>query len=203
MLIIVLFLLFQDANAKNTLKQWLKYIGILSLALISIEGGVLRTMRPYGWHSYNIPNFFEKRIVVKDPVNGPHVLSRDLAKLILPVCAEVKGADELLSIPFSFSNYYCHKEPWRNYIQTFFDTASASQIDRLIQDINNAPPQYIFYQRQLENLSAHEEVFNNGRPLRQRALDELIVRNVNQKKWEVVYKSDLYPPSVWLLIKTR
>ena len=202
-LIIVLFLLFQDKNIKGTCKESLKYAGILFFLLLFIEAATFRTMRPYAWHSYNVPNFFERRVFVNDPVNGPHFLSRDLAELILPVCSEVKMADELLSIPFSFANYYCHKEPWKGYIQSFFDTSSAVLIDRLIWDINISPPQYIFYQRQLENLSIHEKLFNNNLPLRQRALDELIMRNINERKWKVVYSSDLYPPSVWLLIKTK
>ena len=202
-LLIVLLLIFRDAVAETTLLKACKYIVLFMFLLLTCDAISLRTMRPYGWHSYNVPSFFERRIYVNDAIHGPHLLSKDLANLIIPVCTQIKDTDELLSIPFSFANYYCHKNPWKNYIQTFFDTSSPQVIDKLMQDITYNPPKYIFYQRQLINLAVHERLFNHGEPLRQRALDELIMNNIEIKKWEVVYTSDLYPPSVWFLIKTK
>lgn len=181
----------------------LKYFVFFIMTILACEAIVLRTIRPYGWHSYNVPSFFEKRYLVTESENGPHLLSKDLAKLILPVCSEIKNSEELLSIPFSFANYYCHKDPWKNYIQTFFDTSSPKQIDRLINDLSISPPEYIFYQRQLENLAVHERIFNHGKPLRQRALDDFLMGKIQSGEWTVVVESDLYPPSRWMLIRTN
>ena len=202
-LLVVLLLIFKSSSRDIFFSYFLKYFAWLMLGVLALEAITLRTVNPYSWQSYNVPSFIEKRILVNDSVHGPHLLSRDLANLIQPVCLETKNANELLSIPFSFANYYCRKEPWRNYIQTFFDTSSSEQIEKLIRDISVSPPEYIFYQRQIINLAGHEQLFNGGKRLHQRDLDEFIMKKIDESEWNVVYKSDLYPPSIWLLIKTK
>ena len=202
-LILVLALILTNNFTKTPFRRFCKYFSFFTFALLACEAIALRTLEPYSWHSYQVPPFYEKRILINNSPHGPHLLSKDLAGLILPVCAEVQKSTELLSIPFSFANYYCKKEPWRGYIQTFFDTSSANQVLQLIQDINSNPPAYIFYQRQLENIAVHERLFNGGKPLPHRELDELIMNNIESKKWRIIYVSELYPPSVWFLIKTK
>jgi len=109
----------------------------------------------------------------------------------------------MLSLPFSFANYYCGTPVWHGYVQTFFDTSTATDINGLISDLNQDPPDFIFYQRQLDNLSGHEKIFNAGKPLPHRALDELIMTNIESGRWVVSYRSSFAPPSDWILISTN
>jgi hypothetical protein len=121
----------------------------------------------------------------------------------MPVCERVRAGKTLLSLPISFANYYCGVPVWHGYVQTFFDTSTRSRIEQLERDLEQAPPDFIFYQRQLELLSLHEKIFAGGRRLPHRDLDELIVRKVRGGEWTIAYRSAAYPPSTWYLISTR
>ncbi|OBS01191.1 hypothetical protein A9W98_01750 [Mycobacterium gordonae] len=80
-----------------------------------------------------------------------------------------------------------------------------------MEELQTNPPKWIFYQRQLTNLRVHEEIYNQGRPLEHRYLDQLIQRNIREEKWRVVYTSDYGTrkqwgevwDNHWLLIQTR
>ena len=175
----------------------------LLCAILAFDGLVNRISNPYSWHAYHVPKFFSGYKVSFNPLHGYFVTNEELSKLIEPICLKLTKSDTLLSIPFSFANYYCGIEPWNGYIQTFFDTSSKSDINDLLINLEKKPPSYIFYQRQLLNLRIHEKVFNNGKQLPHRQLDNFLMEKVSQKEWLVVYKSQLYPPSEWMLISTK
>jgi hypothetical protein len=131
------------------------------------------------------------------------VIAPEVRDLVTPVCERVGSDESLLSLPISFANYYCGIPVWHGYVQTFFDTSTRSRIEQLQRDLERSPPDFIFYQRQLELLSLHEKIFAAGRPLPHRKLDELIARKVRGGEWTIVYRSSAYPPSTWYLISTR
>jgi hypothetical protein len=172
---------------------------ILALAVNAIY---LKFIRPYQWHSYYSSPFFIGYDVELDANGNLNLIQSELSRLFRPVCDEVQK-DELLSIPYSYANYYCQIPLWRGNVQSFFDTSSPVKIYEIIDALKKSPPKYIFYQRQILNLTSHEDIFNRGKPLPQRELDNLLMSKLKTNEWNVVYKSSLYPPSEWLLIKTN
>ncbi len=141
-------------------------------------------------------------------------IDHDLLRFIEPICQQIEKENsrpELLSIPFSYPNYFCNTPPWHGYVQTFFDTSTRSTIIRLINEIDTAPPQWIVYQRQMKILSGAEFFYNHGRRLAHRDLDEMIMRKIATGKWQVVEKSNYLlvdrknyqDGDGWLLIRTR
>lgn len=171
-------------------------------AAAALLGATYRWNVPYSWLTYNVPTFSGGHIFRHDK-RGPHILPAELAALIDPVCTSIQPGETLLSLPYSFANYYCRVPTWRNYVQTFFDTSTEARISQLMKDLNSSPPDVIFYQRQLSILRAHEVLFNHGAALPHRALDSLIMGKVASGEWHVVHISRQYPPSTWLLIETR
>jgi hypothetical protein len=84
-----------------------------------------------------------------------------------------------------------------------------------MDELQHSPPKWIFYQRQLWTLRYHEYSYNHGKPLSQRALDQLIEQKIGEGIWRVVYTSD-YGEAIlqarfyshlwdneWILIETR
>lgn len=171
-------------------------------SIIALNSFWYRVTNPYSWHAYHAPQFGPAYEYSLDEKGGARFIPKELTALVEPVCEMIGSDRTLLSVPFSYANYHCGLKPWGGYVQTFFDTSSREVIDELIEAINSSPPDYIFYQRQVANLSAHEAIFNSGKELPHRNLDRLIMKNITLKKWKVVYSSGLYPPSEWLLIKT-
>jgi hypothetical protein len=187
---------------KNILRHEKNFFYLACLVL-ALNGLVYRISDPYSWHSYHIPKFFNEYKVSFNSQHGYFFTNKELSSLIDPVCPKISNSDTLLSIPFSFANYYCGVEPWNGYIQTFFDTSSKSDINDLVINLKKTPPSYIFYQRQLFYLGKHEEIFNKGLPLPHRKLDNFLMEKITRNEWFVVYKSQLYPPSEWMLISTQ
>jgi hypothetical protein len=168
-----------------------------------------RWRRPFSWHTYVEKPLFSGRTWYRHPVYGPMIVDRDLLQMIQPVCRDLKQgpAPELLSLPLPYANYFCNVPPWHGYVQTFFDTSSKQTIDGLMDELDRSPPQWIFYQRQLYTLRLHELIYNQGKPLEHRYLDELIERKVAQGAWHVVYTSDYGATpqwdNHWFLIQTH
>lgn len=168
-----------------------------------------RWRRPMSWHTYVEKPLFTGRTWYHHPVYGPMIIDRDLLQMIQPVCQTLHqhSATELLSLPWSYANYFCNIPPWHGYVQTFFDTTSKQTIDGLMDQLRRSPPQWIFYQRQLNTLRLHEITYNQGKPLEQRYLDQLIEQKIAQGDWHVVYTSNYGDTSQWdnhwLLIRTR
>lgn len=190
--------------SQEHLKSFVYYrVGLgLVLAIVAFQGAVFRANNPYSWHSYHVNPLFVGYKFVRDENLGMYFAPDQLISLITPVCKKIKQGDQLLSLPFSFANYYCGVDPWHGYVQTFFDTTTVERMTQLENDLLASPPEYIFYQRQLDNLSGHEKIFNNGKPLPHRRIDALIMRKISEGDWSVVYQSNLYPPSDWILIST-
>lgn len=194
-------LLFFNVKFSCGLNDFFKKIVYVFLVCISIYCMVGRFLNPYEWHHYKNPPIFTGYKVVSDK-HGTYLISKDLYNLVEPARLAIKG-DSLLSIPFPFLNFYTGIPQYKGYVQSFFDLASNEQIERMIYDLQNDPPVYIFYQRQLDNLGGHEVMFNHSKPLAQRKLDEIIMEKIIHGQWRVIYASNEYSPSTWYLIKTQ
>jgi hypothetical protein len=138
------------------------------------------------------------------------LIERTTADFIQPICDAVApdGAQQgLLSLPYSYPNYFCAIPPWHGYVQTFYDTSSRETIQALMGDLKTAPPKWIVYQQQPYNLALHELIFNHGNPLPHRALDQLITQKITSGQWQSVYTSTYGSNgrflNTWILIRTR
>lgn len=171
-------------------------------AVTAWQGASARWRNPYSWQTYHVPPFFEDNLFRNDK-RGPHFISSELDDLIVPVCDVISPGKTLLSLPYSFANYYCEIDPWRGYVQTYFDTSTSSRIYQLMESLKKDPPDYIFYQRQMGILGEHEVLFHHGAPLPHRALDTLIMGRIESGQWKVASESWAYSPSDWMLIETR
>ena len=199
-LILVVVVLFPAPFEKRSLRSCFLVIA----ALMAVSGAYSKTINPASWHSYRSFPMFAHRIVVQHPTYGTMIIDDSLHDFVGGICSVVKsgGRTELLSIPFSYANYYCDIPPWQGFVQTFFDLSGREVIDDMMTKLQNSPPKWVLYQRQLENLAMHEKVFNNGRRLPQRDLDEFIVANVVAGRWKLVMRGQDKAGSDWLLLKT-
>ena len=190
--------------------EWARAMLVAVAALLLCSAAHFKWNDPYSWHTYREEPLFTGRELYRHPVYGPMVIDRDLLRMIEPVCARVgEGGpgQELLSLPFSYANYFCNIPPWHDYVQTFFDTSSKETIQGLMNELETSPPQWILYQRELQVLTVHELIYNHGKPLEQRYLDELIERKLADGSWQAAYTSSYgtYPglSDEWILIRTR
>lgn len=163
---------------------------------------------PYLWHGYWSSKLFSDREWYQHPIYGPMLIDSKLLEFVHPMCSEIErsGSRELLSLPFPFPNYFCGLEPWHGYVQSFFDTSTRQSIEHIETELATAPPEWIVYQRQLDNLRYHEIIFNHGQPLPQRDLDRLIEQRVTSGEWQVVYTSNYssaHFKNTWYLIRTH
>ena len=157
--------------------HWPRDILVGLAVLATLCAATTRAEAPYRWHTYREKPIFTDRNWYQHPSYGPMYISNELLGMIQQVCPLIRnsGSDnELLSLPFPGGNYFCDIPPWHGYVQTFFDITSIETIQRLLDELQQSPPKWIFYQRQLMTLQLHETVYNQGRPLRQRYLDQLI-----------------------------
>jgi hypothetical protein len=189
------------------------FLGIMVPFLITALREKMRL--PFDWWNYNVDSIKYPRVWYRHPVYGPMLIETSHLDFIQPVCrtiaspAFVSGTGagakpELLSLPFTYANYFCAIPPWHGYAQTFFDTSSKQTIETLIAELDQAPPQWILYQRQLDVLRQHELALNAGRPLPHRALDTLIESRVAAGQWQVVLvEQPIHDTSTWYLIRTR
>src|SRR5206468_11974341 len=111
-------------------------------------------------------------------------------------------ANELLAVTNPYANYFCEVVPWDGYVQTWYDTTSPQTIQRLIGELQSTPPKWIFYQRSLDTILAHEKVFTNGQRLPHRRLDWLIMEQIIEGTW-VVVRREVIEGSDWILIRTH
>jgi hypothetical protein len=169
---------------------------------------------PYSWYTYWEKPMFADRVWFQHPDYGPMIIERDLLQMIQPVCQKMRdsGSDnELLSLPWPGGNYFCSIPPWHGYVQTFFDTTSRQTIKTLMDELQQSPPKWILYQRQLMTLRFHEITYNQGNPIQQRYLGELIERQIRKEIWRIAYVSDYGTKQFlgrqwdteWILIQTR
>ena len=196
-------LTFHICYLQSNNKKRIDIVVCCVLLVIALQALAHKIKSPYSWHDYKLEPIGKKYLVKEDAKGNPYVISKKLAMTIDPVCELTKNQPALLSMPYSFANYYCGVPVWHGVIQSFFDTSTKSTVERILMGLKNDTPKYIWYQRQLINLRNHEVIFNHGNPLPHRKLDEFIMDNVANKKWVVVYSSDTYSPSDWMLIDTR
>lgn len=190
-------------------KKWLRSCFLVIAALMAVSGAYSKVINPASWHTYRSFPMFSHRILVDHPIYGPMVIDDSLHDFVGGICSVIKsdvksdGKTDLLSIPFSYANYYCGIAPWQGFVQTFFDLSGREVIDDMMAKLQHSPPRWILYQRQMDNLAMHEKVFNNGRRLPQRDLDEFIVAHVVSGNWKLVMRGQDRAGSDWLLLKTN
>jgi hypothetical protein len=144
----------------------------------------------------------------RHPVYGPMIIETTQLEVFTQICGRLRSdSGELLSLPLTYANYFCSIAPWHGYVQTFFDTSTKETIFRLMQELAKAPPRWVLYQRQLDILSMHEDVYDHGQPLPHRYLDQMIEQKLNSGRWEKAYISN-YEDSPgwrneWILIRTK
>ena len=131
---------------------------------------------------------------------------RSLLQFIEPICDRVggDGADAgFLSLPYSYANYFCDIPPWHGYVQTFFDTTARSTVNQLMDELNDAPPEWIVYQRQIKVMAGQQSVYSPDQPLAQQQLDAFMVRKVASGEWQLVDKRDYLEGDGWWIVRTR
>ena len=179
------------------------------LVLLIVSGAIDKLRDPFDWFYYRSLSINAPRTWYPHPVYGRMLIEKDQLSLMQPVCQAVAGSSrngstpELLSMPFTYANYFCNIPPWHGYVQTFYDTSSKATIDHLEAELKQAPPEWIVYQRQLDILHENEIAFRHGQPLPHRDLDRLIVGRVQSGAWTATQlPSPAYDKSIWLLIHT-
>ncbi len=175
------------------------------MALLAIAGTCFRIQDPISWNDYTTSPLFTNRHVYDHPLYGPMVLDTQLHAFGDGVCQIIQqeGGGDLLSIPFPFVNYYCGIPPWDDYVQTFFDTVQESTVREMTAKLGQSPPKWVLYQRQMEVLKLHERVYNQGKRLPHRDLDDFLVSKIESGQWRVVESVRYGYDSDWLLIQTR
>ena len=193
--------------------SWANPFLVTIMALLGLCAMGEKIHDPYSWLNFRTSPMFVNRQWYQHPVYGPMYVDRDLLRFIQPVCREIGQGNpkpELLSMPYSYPNYFCDIPPWHGYVQTFFDTSTRAAINQLMSELDAAPPQWIVYQRQMKILGAHETLLNHGQPLAHRDLDEMIMRKVAIGQWRVVersqylvFKGYYLEGDGWWIIRTR
>lgn len=184
------------------------------MALTGLSAMIEKIHNPYSWMLFHSSPMFENRQWYQHPVYGLLYIDRDLLRFVEPICQEIgKGGSkpELLSMPYSYPNYFCNTPPWHGYVQTFFDTSTRSTINQLMRELDSQPPQWIVYERQMRMLEGQESALSHGQPLPHRYLDEMIMQKIATGQWRVVSKSNyLFVDKAfyqdgdgWWIIRTR
>jgi hypothetical protein len=186
--------------------NWANASFLTILALGGLSGVAAKIRQPYEWNSHLSSPMFVNRQWYRHPVYGPVYLESSQLQLSRSICADI-GADnskaELLSLPFSYPNYFCDTPPWHGYVHTFFDTTLRSTMNELMKELQTGPPQWIVYQRQVVSLAPLEKLFNHGQPSVQRDLDEMIMQKIATGQWQLVDKKDQDADSTWYVVRTR
>ena len=203
----VLLLLFSSYwVVRRPDRRWLHDTWMAVVIAIALSGFALKIVQPYAWNAYVYDPLFEHRQWYSHPVYGPMYAETDLLHFMVPVCAELHASGphpQLLSLPYSYPNYFCDTPPWHGYVQTWFDTITPANVEVLMQQLQTAPPQWILYERQLKVLAAHETEYTHGKPLAHRLLDDLLMRKLASGEWKLVDRRDYLVGDGWYLIETH
>jgi hypothetical protein len=197
--------------------SWANASLVTIMALLGASAMAGKIHDPYSWLTFHSSPMFVNRQWYRHPIYGPMYMDSDLLHFVEPICREIGQGNpkpELLSMPFSYPNYFCNTPPWHGYVQTFFDTSARSTIIHLVDELDTAPPQWIVYQRQMKIMSGQERVLHHGQPLAQREMDDLIMRKIATGQWQLVDKSNYLVAQMvdennyqegdgWLIIRTR
>jgi len=190
-----------------SLHHWLMLKNMLIMVTICLgfDAFIHKFNTPYAWHDFSSPRINRDRQLIQTDSLGPVLVDQQLYELIQPVCEVVVTQNKpvtLLSIPFSFANYFCGIPPWHHYVQSFFDFSNPKLLGKMVDELNIAPPDFIFYQRQLKSLEQHEQLFNANQHLPHRSLDRMIMHKIEIGTWTVIYSKSM-GDSNWLLISTK
>jgi hypothetical protein len=202
----MLLLLVPTLQPFRRYAAWANPSFLTVMTLLAITCMTTKIHTPYSWNNFNSSPMFTNRQWYRQPVYGWMYIDHDLLHFVEPVCSQIAQSSphpELLSLPYSYPNYFCAIPPWHNYVQTYFDTSTAQTINQLMQELNTSPPQWIVYQRQLKILSGVEQGHNQGNPIPHRYLDELIMQKLATGQWQLVDKVNYLPGDGWFIIKTR
>ncbi len=176
---------------------------VILLGLTSFSAYFDKAVLPFHWHHFYSDTMFQNRQWYHHPVYGPMYVDTRQLRFILPVCAAVSAepGTGLLALPYPHANYFCNVPPWHGYVQTWYDTSSRDTINQLVRELSTSPPTWVFYERSLLTMSAHELVYTNGQPLPHRALDALIVSRLQTRQWTAVQQK-CFGGADWMLIRT-
>jgi len=213
----LLFLLVPIFISLNGEGDWKNATFVAIVAIAGLAGAYYKVVSPYSWGAADNRPMFEGRQWYRHPLYGAMYIDSELLHFTAPICSTMgegktlDGRDiELLSIPFPYTNYFCGIPPWKNYVQTWYDTVTPATVTTLMAQLNTSPPKWILYERQLATLRAHEAEYNNGQPIAHRYLDTMMMQKLDSGQWQLVEKSTYLTPyksdpadSAWLLIKTR
>ncbi|HEV2646173.1 MAG TPA: hypothetical protein VGU46_07420 [Acidobacteriaceae bacterium] len=208
----LLLLLFPILQPLPRQAAWLNASFLSAMALVGLTALSSKVLNPYSWNDAATSPMFTHRVWYRHPVYGPLYIDRDDLAFNQSICASVGPSTELLGLPYPYANYFCAIPPWHGYVQTYFDTTPRATIQRLIAELNAAPPQWIVYQRQLHIMAGAEGLYNHGQPLAQRDLDTVIMQNIASHRWQLIQKRDYpdilnkdeyLPGDGWYLIRTR
>lgn len=177
--------------------------------LAAIAGITYKVQKPYSWGAADNKPMFVDRQWYRHPLYGPMYIDSDLLNFTRPLCDELNpghassGATVgLLSMPFPYTNYFCGIPPWKNYVQTWYDTVTPATVATLMGQLETAPPEWILYQRQTKVIHAHEIEYNHGQPIMHRQLDLLLLQKINSGQWQLVDTKHYLEGDGWLLIRT-
>jgi hypothetical protein len=183
-------------------------VGVATILLVC--SAIYRFVVPYAWHSTQPRTMFVGRQWYRHPIYGPMVIETSQLQFIEPICERVGrdgAATGFLSLPYSYANYFCDIPPWHGNVQTYFDTSTAETIYGLMGELQQSPPKWILYERQLDSLAAHERQYNHGQPLPHRYLDQFLEQKLAEGQWTAVYTSDYASTPLWkeqwILIQTH
>jgi hypothetical protein len=185
--------------------SWINASFLTFLVLVGLSGVAAKIRQPYEWNSHLSGPMFVNRQWYRHPVYGLMYMEPGQLQLSRSICADIGGENsnaELLSLPFSYPNYFCDIRPWHGYVHTFFDTTLRSTMNELIRELQTGPPQWIVYQRQLVSIAPLEKLFNHGQPSVHRDLDEMIMQKIATGQWQLVEKKVQDADSTWYIIRT-
>jgi hypothetical protein len=174
-------------------------------ATIACSALLAKAIYPYHWHHFNDRTFFVDRTWYRHPVYGEIYIERDQLQLMKSMCAKLDldgPPTEVLSITNPYPNWFCDVPPWHGYVQLWYDTTSKQTIDRLIGELQTAPPKWIVYQRAEDTMEKNERVFLKGQPLPHRALDKMILDHIAEGTWHVAGSAE-FQDAEWVVIQTR
>jgi hypothetical protein len=184
---------------------WANASFLTILTLVGLSGTAVKIHDPYEWNSSLSSPMFVNRQWYRHPIYGPMYIGRGQLQLNQSICAEIgqeNSKPELLSLPFSYPNYFCDTPPWHGYVHTFIDTTLRSTMNALMKELQTGPPQWIVYQRQLVSMAPQEKLFNHGQRSAQRELDEMIMRKIATGQCQLVDRKVQDADSTWYVIWT-
>jgi hypothetical protein len=185
--------------------RWVRISAIVGCAALAASGVVAKVTSPAVWEYYQSEPMFADREWITHPIYGPMYVDDKDNTFFRSVCERLGGYRanvSLLSLPYSYANYYCGVDPWHDYVQTWFDTTSQAVIRKLISQLRNKPPGWILYERQLKFLHLHETFYFHGGRIAQQDLDQFIMGQVDRDDWKVELADEPRPGDRWMLIRT-